>query len=168
MLAFVRILCLVGLPVFAIAAFLIWKPVDSDKGAVTSLVNRIAWTIFALAASPLLCFPVIFLPIVLILIWKPARRISGTTADRIAWTIFAFGICLMLTMVLFTMTQEGDGDFRTWETIRLHSRVLLAISIIPILGPLVVFLVQAVRAHRGTAVAKKAPVDDWDVEPPLR
>ncbi len=76
-------------------------------------------------------------------------------------------IGLMMTMVVYAMTQESEGDWRTWETIRAHSWTFLAISIIPIIGPLIVYLVQVARARRSPALAKKAPVDDWESEPPF-
>lgn len=109
----------------------------------------------------------IVLPILLLVIWKPPGRTPRTTADRIAWTIFALGISLMATMVLYAAARESDGDFRTWETIRLHSRLFVAISMIPIAGPLIVYLIQSVRERRSRPLAKKAPVDDWDAEPPF-
>jgi hypothetical protein len=165
--AFVRIFCLVGLPMFALAALFIWKPAGSEKRPEMSLAARVAWTIFALAALTLLCFPIIFLPLVLFAIWKPRRWPAGATADRIAWTAFVFGIGLMLTMIVYTMTQESEGSWRSWETIRLHSRVFLAISMIPIAGPLIVYLIQPARERRSPDAARKSPVDDWDAEPPL-
>jgi hypothetical protein len=120
--------------------------------------------IFCLFGLPIFLVAALF---ILNLAANPHKS-TRSIADRIAWTIFAFGICLMLTMVLYTMTQEGDGDWRSWSTVRLHSRVFLALSVIPIAGPLMVYLIQFVRARRSPAGAKKAAVDDWESGPPFR
>jgi hypothetical protein len=92
-------------------------------------------------------------------IWKPVRsgESEKSMADRVAWTIFSVGLALMLSLVLIVMVQE-DGSYRTWETIRLHVRCFLGLSIIPIAGPLIVFLSQRTK----TITRRKAPVDDLD------
>jgi hypothetical protein len=93
------------------------------------------------------------------LIWKPdfSGEPGKSVADRVAWTIFSVGLSLMLSMALLAMVQE-DGSYRTWETIRLHVRCFLGLSIIPIAGPLIVFLSQRTK----TITRRKAPVDDLD------
>ncbi|APW63725.1 hypothetical protein [Paludisphaera borealis] len=120
MLGFLRIFCLVGLPIFAIAVCSIWKPVRDPEPA-KSVALRVAWTIVALMASVFLGMSLLF-PLAAWLIWKPTAR-PKSVMDRVAWTVFAFGICLMVTMALFALTQEGDGDWRSWDRIRLHTRV---------------------------------------------
>jgi hypothetical protein len=119
--------------------------------------------IFCLFGLPILLVTALF-------ILNPAANSEErrrSIADRIAWTLFALGVCLMLTMVLYVMTQESEGSWRTWETIRLHSRVFLTISMIPILGPLIVYLIQPGSERRRPDASRKPPVDDWGVEPPL-
>jgi hypothetical protein len=80
-------------------------------------------------------------------IWKPdfSSTPGRSVADRIAWTVFALGIGLMVSMVLYSTAHESDGRFRSWETIRLHERLFLSIALIPVAGPLIVFLCQAAR-----------------------
>ena len=61
----------------------------------------------------------------------------------------------MVTMAIYATTQESDGDWRSWETIRLHTRIfLLALSLIPIAGPLVVYLVEVVTRRSSTPSVK--------------
>jgi hypothetical protein len=76
-------------------------------------------------------------------IWRPAHppKTGKPILDRLAWTVFAFGICLMFNMVLYAAACE-DGAYRSWETIRLHIRVFLGLALIPLTGPLIVFLIQ--------------------------
>ncbi|WP_435009724.1 hypothetical protein P12x_000972 [Tundrisphaera lichenicola] len=98
-----------------------------------------------------------------LLIWRPVARPgrSKSASDRIAWTLFALGICLMINMVLYSAAQEGDGNFRTWETTQLHKRVFLGIAMIPIAGPLIVYACQFARKRADRAIKKKSRVDDW-------
>jgi hypothetical protein len=94
-------------------------------------------------------------------IWRPAS-LSGSAmsvSDRIAWTVFTFGISLMLNMVLCARLGESDGDYRTWDKIRLHGRVFLALTLIPVAGPLIVFLCQK-KTLTARSLGKKPPVDD--------
>lgn len=95
-------------------------------------------------------------------IWRPGTppKPGKSVPDRIAWTVFAFGVCLMFTMGLYAAVRESDGDFRTWETIRLHTRLFLAIAAISIVGPLAVFLHQSRRSDRPTPAGKKPPGDE--------
>jgi hypothetical protein len=94
--------------------------------------------------------------------WRPGRpyKPRKDVSDRIAWTIFVFGISLMFNMFLYAAVSESDGDYRSWETIRLHVRLFLAIAVIPVAGPLIVFLYQAARSHPPRSSGKKPPVDD--------
>jgi hypothetical protein len=104
-------------------------------------------------------------------IWNPGteEKPGKPVADRIAWTVFVLGISLMASMGLYVIAAETDGDWRTWDTIRLHSRIFLGLSIIPVAGPLVVYLVQATRKHTPSVSNKKSPVDDWnDADRPVR
>src|SRR5437870_1372308 len=98
--------------------------------------------------------------VAVLLIWdaggssKPAR----SQTDRIAWTIFALGICLMFGMAVYAMALEGDGHFRSWELIRAHKRWFLAIAVISVAGPLIVFLHQAIRGHGPRSSGKRPPI----------
>lgn len=95
-------------------------------------------------------------------IWRPGnpREPGKSVPDRIAWTVFAFGVGSMFTMVLYAALCESDGDYRTWETIRLHTRLFLAIAAIPIAGPLTIFLDQSRRMARLASAPKKRPQDE--------
>ena len=46
----------------------------------------------------------------------------------------------MFNMVLYAMASESDGSFRSWGTIRLHTREFIGIALIAVAGPLFVFL----------------------------
>jgi hypothetical protein len=72
--------------------------------------------------------------------WSDEPRKSVT--DRMAWTIFGFGLSLMFNMVLLAVLSESDGDYRTWDTIELHRRWFLGFSMVPVAGPLIVFVTQ--------------------------
>lgn len=97
-------------------------------------------------------------------IWRPpyrGKQVRGI-ADRVAWTGFALGVCLMLNMVLHASLSEGDGDFRTWETITLHRRLFFAFGLLAVLGPLAVFLMQLSSSRRPVPAQEK---DLWkDIE----
>ena len=96
--------------------------------------------------------------------WLPKSQRS--IADRIAWTVFALGIFLMLTMVLYAMGSESDGDFRSWDTIRLHSRLFLAIAHDPARRPAAW---SSCTRRRGRVPpgrpARNSPVDDLSYGP---
>ncbi len=153
---FLRLFCLAGLPAFALAGCSIWRP-GTDSELTRSDAARITWTFFALLVCFVLVLPLGLFPLAVCRIWT---RGSGpkSTADRVAWTAFALGVSLMLTMALFGMTQ----DLRSWDTIRLHTRVFLGLSLIPVAGPLVVYLVQVRTKRSPTPPDKKQPIDDWD------
>ncbi|WP_435016227.1 hypothetical protein TA3x_003791 [Tundrisphaera sp. TA3] len=114
---FFRIFCCPTLPILAILALRIWRPVPPDV---------------------------------------PARSVS----DRIAWTVFALGIGLMLNMVLYSILLESEGNYRSWETIRLHGRVFLAIALIPVAGPLIVFVRQNSRRDRRLKISSRESATD--------
>lgn len=95
-------------------------------------------------------------------IWRPTLS-SGTgkpVSDRVAWTVFAVGICLMFSMVLYVAASEGDGTYRSWDTIRLHTRVFLALALIAVLGPLIVSVFQAMRPNSSKPPCEESPDDD--------
>jgi|GEM_PF-3144882 len=97
-------------------------------------------------------------------IWRPAEASNGgrSVADRIAWTGFALGVCLMFNMVLYAKLLESDGDYRSWDTIRLHGHVLLAMAAFSVVAPVGVVLYQATRAHRPEPKGKKSLTDDFE------
>lgn len=159
MLGFLRIYCLVGLPLFLAASFSLWKPNRQRKASDGSIAARVAWTVAAVGLSIFLCFPLVFLPFVILAIWKPEAR-PDSTADRLAWTVFALGVCLMVTMTLYTMALEGDGSWRSWETIRRHRWIFLALAMITVSGPLAAYLTQALRTQSRGARSKPKPLDD--------
>ena len=109
--------------------------------------------------------------IAVIWIWNPGtdEKPGRPVADRVAWTIFVLGISLMASMTMYTTASETDGAWRSWDTIRLHTRVFLALSLIPVAGPLVVYLVEVVTRKRTPGASdKKPPVDDWgEADDPL-
>jgi len=96
-------------------------------------------------------------------IWKPAfpPETGMSVRDRLAWTIFAFGICSMLHMALYAAACE-DGSYRTWETIRLHSRMFFAFAMIAVAGPLFIFWIQPAHLRQTKPPFKKPPVDNLD------
>ena len=63
----------------------------------------------------------------------------------------------MFNMVLYALGSEGDGDFRSVDTVRLHGRLFLAIALIPVAGPLIVFLYQAARTHPAGLSGNETP-----------
>jgi hypothetical protein len=64
------------------------------------------------------------------------------TLDRIAWVSFGAGMLLMFYMALYGILSEGDGDFRTWDTIRRHKRIFFAGAALAVIVPAAVFLAQ--------------------------
>lgn len=109
------------------------------------------------------CFTLPVFAFVALRIWRPSlpSKPRKSVADRIAWTFFALGICLMFHMVLLAAAMEDRG-FRSRETIRYHGRWFLAIAVIPIAGPLAVFLYQVPRSHPPKSPDKKPSVNDLE------
>jgi hypothetical protein len=62
--------------------------------------------------------------------------------DDIAWSGFAAGVALMLGVTLLAAVSESDGDYRTWETIRLHRDLLLEAGLLAVSLPVVVVLLR--------------------------
>jgi hypothetical protein len=93
---FLRILCFVGLPIFAIAACSIWKPLREAEPA-RSVALRIAWTIVSLIVCG---FLIVLLPLFPLAAWLTGKLAARPkpVADRIAWTIFSLGVSLIGTM----------------------------------------------------------------------
>ncbi len=150
---FLRLFCLVGLPVFAVWSCVVWRPVLADPHPGKSVGIRVAQTVILL---PLIAFFWPLAPLILWLIWKAPRRRPPPLADRLAWTWFAFGVSLMLTTTLHAVFQESEGSWRTLETIRRHTRLFLAVSIVPLVGPLAAYLMQKSSPKKGL----KDPFDE--------
>jgi hypothetical protein len=110
--------------------------------------------IFVLLTLPVFAF-------VGLCIWKPAAspETGRSVPDRFAWTIFAFGIGLMLNMFLFVAASE-HRVYRTWETIRLHTRLFIAFAVVALTGPLMVCLLQATMPRQIKPPCKKPLADD--------
>ena len=49
----------------------------------------------------------------------------------------------MLRVVLVSLLSESDGDYRTWDQIRLHRYLFLGSACLAILGPTVAVLAGA-------------------------
>ncbi|AMV37687.1 hypothetical protein [Planctomyces sp. SH-PL62] len=151
MWAFLRVFCFLGLPCFAIASCAIWRPVASWEGPRLPAATRAVAPILVLLA---IGFPIVGIPVVLLMFWLlprvPADR-PTPIRDRLAWTAFALGISLMVTMAVFAMTQEGDGDWRPFATIRLHTRIFLGMASFALVGPLAAFLLS--RGTKGSPLS---------------
>ncbi|WP_337173630.1 hypothetical protein [Paludisphaera sp.] len=150
---FLRVLGLVGLPIFAVAVLSIWKPVPSGGEVRPSLSVRVLGTV----ATTLLCLLTVvglpFLPYLLWRIWREPRKEAKPLVDRVGWTVFGAGIALMAAMTVYAAAQEGDGSWRPFATIRLHSWIFLGFAALALAGPLGAFLLSR-------RVAKKPPADD--------
>jgi uncharacterized membrane protein len=156
---FLRIFCLVGLPGFAAAAGSIWRPIPTGGERLRSRKRRVLFTIAALVIGLVTLVGLLALPAVAWRIWRKPLARPNSVVDRSAWTTFALGVCLMLTMAVFAMTKEGDGDWRTFETIRLHSRVFLGLALFAIAGPLAAYLAKR-WGGEGPAGLREAPLGD--------
>jgi hypothetical protein len=55
----------------------------------------------------------------------------------------------MLSITLYATFQESDGDWRSFEIIRLHARLFLAVSLVPLLGPLTAYLLRRSPSKKG-------------------
>jgi hypothetical protein len=94
----------------------------------------------------ILCVPILGCPAVLLIVaglWVWRRRTgrdillsSGTLGDKIAWLSFNLGVMVMFGVALFSLLSEGDGDFRGWAQIRLHTRILLTAAFVAAAVPL--------------------------------
>ena len=109
-------------------------------------------------------FVLLTLPVFVFLalcIWKRACSLETgrSIPDRFAWTSFALGIGLMLNMFLYVAASE-HRVYRTWETIRLHTRLFIAFAAVALTGPLIVSVLQATMPRRTKAPSKKPLVDD--------
>src|SRR5262249_6110474 len=70
---------------------------------------------------------------------KKGRR---STIDRIAWTVFGLGFVLLFFLSFYAAQSESDGAFRSWETIRRHTRIFLLIAAVTVGIPALIFLYQ--------------------------
>jgi hypothetical protein len=109
-----------------------------DERAASSCVGKLiqAYAIFV-ASLPLLilmlCSPLLGLPVLalfLAALWRRPRdrEISLSTrtlGDRLAWLCFSAGITVMYGVVVVSIVSEGDGDYRSWDQIRLHTSIFL-------------------------------------------
>ncbi|MDG3005096.1 hypothetical protein [Paludisphaera mucosa] len=158
MWGFLRIFGLVGLPCLAIAACWIWGPIASEKRARPSVGRRAAATVTALVFCWILPFGSVVLPALAWRIWRRPVEAPKSLADRMAWTWFALGIGLMLSMYGLAATQEGDGDWRPRATIRLHTRIFLALASISLAGPLAAYLWKRREGRKRIDDPLEAPV----------
>jgi hypothetical protein len=88
-----------------------------------------------------------------------SAKSSKPLLDHIAWASFGIGIFLMFLISLAAV--EGDGHFRSWETIRSQTRALWVLAAITVGVPTLIVLYQALgsffaRSFRG----KKPPLDE--------
>lgn len=152
---FFRDFSLIGFPYFAWVVCLLWRPVDPKGKPRLPAAAQIVLPI-GLALCCLMCF--FGIPLMLLGYWLVPRErgtIPRPSTDLLAYTSCAFGISLMLTMVVFSM--EGDGDYRAFEVIRLHRRIFLVFAAFALVGPVVAYA-MSVRSR----VVAKTPRDSFD------
>jgi hypothetical protein len=74
--------------------------------------------------------------------WQPSGRSRRVALDCLGWGLFALGLIGMFGVVMLSLLSEGDGDFRTWDTIRKQVRMLFGCGVLAIGGPAAVWLLQ--------------------------
>jgi hypothetical protein len=84
---------------------------------------------------PLICFT-------MLRIWDPRK--SKLLTDRIAWTVFASSVYAMIFIAIHSGHSE-DGSFRSWATIRLHTRLFNACAAVALIAPVVIYVRQLRR-----------------------
>jgi len=82
---------------------------------------------------------------------------ADTLLDRVAWLNFAIGVWAMLRVAFVSMLEESDGDFRTWERMRLHKLLFFSAAVLGVVGPLCVTIVQR---RVGRTIQKANAIDD--------
>ncbi|WP_165070229.1 hypothetical protein [Paludisphaera rhizosphaerae] len=163
MQSFLAVFGLIGLPIFGVAALVIWRPTLQAGGAKPALWIRVLATMAVSLLCWLTMIGLLFLPYFLWRIWSEPRKKPRTFADRMGWTVTWLGVALTATTAVIFAIQEGDGGFRTWETIHRHSRIFLAVSLTPLAGPLTALLMTR-RETKKPADPLEAPIDSGVLE----
>lgn len=162
-LVFPFIFGFVGLPIFTAAVIEIWRPVPEGGELRHSLATRVVGTVAATFLCLWTVVGLVFLPYILWRIWRERRRVARPLADRVGWTVTWLGVALTVSTAVFFAIQEGDGDWRTWETIQRQSRIFLTVSLTPLAGPLTAFILNR-REARKSVEPLEAPIDDGDFD----
>ena len=114
MRSFLFVFSLIGLPIFGVAALLIWKPIPEEDETTPPRWVRVLSTMTISLLCWLTVVGLLFLPYLVWRIWREPRKQPRSFADRMGWTVTWLGVALTVSTAVFFGIQEGDGDFRTW------------------------------------------------------